>query len=150
MENQKKLGAAAFLPLIVFLALYVGCGITFTLTGVEDPFGQFPRHVALLAGVAAKEAVVSTMGTAYSLGDVDPEDAQSLGQLLQSNPNWNKATALSLMLFVLLYSPCFVSLVVIQREAGGWRWLIFSMVFNTLLAFAVSVAAYQIGLVVWD
>ena len=39
---------------------------------------------------------------------------------------------------------------VIQREAGGWRWLIFSMVFNTLLAFAVSVAAYQIGLVVWD
>ena len=52
MENQKKLGAAAFLPLIVFLALYVGCGITFTLMGVEDPFGQFPRHVALLAGVA--------------------------------------------------------------------------------------------------
>ena len=52
MENQKKLGAAAFLPLIVFLALYVGCGITFTLMGMEDPFGQFPRHVALLAGVA--------------------------------------------------------------------------------------------------
>ena len=78
------------------------------------------------------------------------EGVQRLGQLLQNNPNWNKATALSLMLFVLLYSPCFVSLVVIQREAGGWRWLIFSMVFNTLLAFAVSVAAYQIGLVVWD
>ena len=111
---------------------------------------EWRTDIALLAGVAAKEAVVSTMGTAYSLGDVDPEDAQSLGQLLQSNPNWNKATALSLMLFVLLYSPCFVSLVVIQREAGGWRWLIFSMVFNTLLAFAVSVAAYQIGLVVWD
>ena len=111
---------------------------------------EWRTDIALLAGVAAKEAVVSTMGTAYSLGDVDPEDAQSLGQLLQSNPNWNKATALSLLLFVLLYSPCFVSLVVIQREAGGWRWLIFSMVFNTLLAFAVSVAAYQIGLVVWD
>ena len=111
---------------------------------------EWRTDIALLAGVAAKEAVVSTMGTAYSLGDVDPEDAQSLGQLLQNNPNWNKATALSLMLFVLLYSPCFVSLVVIQREAGGWRWLIFSMVFNTLLAFAVSVAAYQIGMVVWD
>ena len=34
MENQKRLGASAFLPLIVFLALYVGCGITFTLMGV--------------------------------------------------------------------------------------------------------------------
>ncbi len=52
MENQKKLGGLSFLPLIVFLALYVGCGITFTLMGTEDPFGQFPRHVALLAGVA--------------------------------------------------------------------------------------------------
>ena len=52
MENQKKLGASAFLPLIVFLALYIGCGITFTLMGVESPFGQFPRHVALLAGIA--------------------------------------------------------------------------------------------------
>ena len=52
MENQKKLGPIAFLPLIVFLALYVGCGITFTLMGAESPFGQFPRHVALLAGIA--------------------------------------------------------------------------------------------------
>ena len=52
MENQKKLGASAFLPLIVFLALYVGCGIAFTLMGSEDAFGMFPRHVALLAGVA--------------------------------------------------------------------------------------------------
>ena len=52
MENQKKLGPIAFLPLIVFLALYVGCGITFTLMGTESPFGQFPRHVALLAGIA--------------------------------------------------------------------------------------------------
>ena len=52
MENQKKLGPIAFLPLIVFLVLYVGCGITFTLMGAESPFGQFPRHVALLAGVA--------------------------------------------------------------------------------------------------
>ena len=52
MENQKKLGASAFLPLIVFLALYVGCGITFTLMGVESPFSFFPRHVALLFGLA--------------------------------------------------------------------------------------------------
>lgn len=52
MENKKQLGALAFLPLLVFLGLYVGCGIAFTLMGTESPFGQFPRHVALLAGVA--------------------------------------------------------------------------------------------------
>lgn len=53
MEKQKKnLGSVAFLPLIVFLVCYVGCGITFTLMGADDPFGKFPRHVALLAGCA--------------------------------------------------------------------------------------------------
>lgn len=61
MENQKKLGASAFLPLIVFLALYVGCGIAFTLMGSEDAFGMFPRHVALLVGVAVALAMVPKM-----------------------------------------------------------------------------------------
>ena len=110
---------------------------------------EWRTNIALLAGIAAKEAVVSTMGTAYSLGDVDPEDAKPLETLLQQAPGWSKATALSLMLFVLLYSPCFVSLIVIQREAGGWRWLFFSIFFNTALAYGVSVIAYQIGKVVW-
>ena len=110
---------------------------------------EWRTDIALLAGIAAKEAVVSTMGTAYSLGDVDPEDARPLETLLQQAPGWSKATALSLMLFVLLYSPCFVSLVVIQREAGGWRWLFFSIFFNTARAYGVAVVAYQIGKAVW-
>ena len=41
----------AFLPLVVFLVIYVGCGITFTLMGAESPFGMFPRHVAILVGI---------------------------------------------------------------------------------------------------
>lgn len=61
MENQKKLGGSAFLPLLVFLALYVGCGITFTLMGIESPFGQFPRHVALLGGIAVALLLVPSM-----------------------------------------------------------------------------------------
>ena len=53
MENKKKnLGAISFLPLIIFLVLYVGCGLVFTLKGAEDPFTKLPRHVALLAGCA--------------------------------------------------------------------------------------------------
>ena len=49
--NEKKYGAISFLPLIVFLALYIGSGIFFTLIGVEGAFKKFPRHVALLAGI---------------------------------------------------------------------------------------------------
>lgn len=42
-----------FLPLLIFLGLYVGCGVTFTLMGQENPFSQFPRYVALLFGIAS-------------------------------------------------------------------------------------------------
>ena len=49
--KEKKYGAISFLPLIVFLALYIGSGIFFTLIGAEGAFKKFPRHVALLAGI---------------------------------------------------------------------------------------------------
>lgn len=52
LGEQKKLGFSAFLPLLVFLALYVGCGVTFTIMGKESPFSYFPRHTALLFGLA--------------------------------------------------------------------------------------------------
>lgn len=120
------------------------------LEPVTRPIGfDWRTDVALVGGIAAKEAIVSTLGTAYSLGEVDPEEAEPLAARLQADPNWSPATALSLMLFVLLYSPCFVALVVIKNEAGGWRWLVFAMVFNTLLAYAVSAVAYNVGLSIW-
>ncbi|MBO5490191.1 MAG: ferrous iron transport protein B [Desulfovibrio sp.] len=125
--------------------------------GVEPvlaPLGyDWRTNISLIAGVAAKEAVVGTLGTAWSLGEIadaeDEEETKSLGDRLKAAPNWSKATALSLMLFVLLYSPCFVALVVIKQEAGGWKWLFFSLVFNTALAYGVAFAAYRIGRAVW-
>ena len=112
---------------------------------LTKPVGfDWRTDVALIGGIAAKEAIVSTLGTAYSLGEQDPEEATSLAERLAQDPNWNKATALSLMLFVLLYSPCFVALVVIRQEAGSWGWVAFSMIFNTVFAYGVAAAAYRI------
>ncbi|MBO4335503.1 MAG: ferrous iron transport protein B [Desulfovibrio sp.] len=118
------------------------------------PLGyDWRTDIALIAGVAAKEAVVGTLGTAWSLGEIDDaedeEATKSLSDRLKEAPNWSKATALSLMLFVLLYSPCFVALVVIKQEAGGWKWLFFSMIFNTALAYFVAWLGYRIGLSIW-
>lgn len=103
--------------------------------------------IALIGGIAAKEAIVSTLGTAYSLGEEDPEEATSLAERIRHDPNWNQATALALMLFVLLYSPCFVALVVIRQEAGNWGWVAFSMLFNTGVAFGVAVAVHKAGMI---
>lgn len=114
-----------------------------------EPVGQaagfdWRVNIALLAGIAAKEVVISTLGTAYSLGDVDPEDAdQTLGQRLAADDSWNMAKATALMLFVLLYSPCFISVVVLRQEAGSWLWALFPVVGNTVLAYGVAVASYQ-------
>lgn len=105
--------------------------------------------IALIAGVAAKEAVVSTLGTAWAIGEQDPDDAQPLAERLQSEPGWSKATAIALMLFVLLYSPCFVALITIKQESGSWGWLFFSIIFNTSLAYGVAFLVFQFASRFW-
>uniref|UniRef100_B8DPR3 Ferrous iron transport protein B n=1 Tax=Nitratidesulfovibrio vulgaris (strain DSM 19637 / Miyazaki F) TaxID=883 RepID=B8DPR3_NITV9 len=102
-------------------------------------------NIALVGGFAAKEVIVSTLGTAYSLGEVDAEDAGSLAERIKADPHWTPAAAAALMVFVLLYAPCFVTVVAIKQESGSWRWAIFSTVFSTILAFGLAVAVYQIG-----
>ncbi|MBI9085302.1 MAG: ferrous iron transport protein B [Desulfobacterales bacterium] len=102
-------------------------------------------NIALVGGFAAKEVIVSTLGTAYSLGEVDPEESQPLSQALRATPGWRPLTALSLIIFTIFYAPCFVAVVCISREAGSWKWGAFSMVFNTVLAFSLAVAVFQVG-----
>ena len=84
-------------------------------------------NIALVGGFAAKEVVVSTLGTAYSLGDIAPEATDSLGEKLAASPNWSPLTAAALIIFIMFYSPCFVTVVCIAREAGSWKWGLFSM-----------------------
>jgi ferrous iron transport protein B len=102
-------------------------------------------NIALVGGFAAKEVVISTLGTAYSLGAVDPEESGSLADTLKTNPGWSPLVALSLIIFIMFYSPCFVSVVCIVREAGSWKWGFFAMVFNTVLAYILAVLVFQTG-----
>jgi len=101
-------------------------------------------NIAMLGGFAAKEVIISTLGTVYSMGEVDTKDAESLGDRLVKDPNWNPVTAVSALLFIMFYAPCFVTVVCIAKESS-WNWALFSMAFNTFFAFAASVAVFQIG-----
>jgi ferrous iron transport protein B len=117
-----------------------------SLEGVSQWAGfNWRVNIALVGGFAAKEVVVSTLGTAYSLGETDPEERESLSQTLVNAPGWSPLAALSLIVFIMFYAPCFVSVVCIAKEAGSWKWGLFSMVFNTLLAFSLAVLVYQVG-----
>ena len=116
-----------------------------TLETITAPAGfDWRTNIALVGGIAAKEVVVSTLGTAYSLGEIDEENERSLADRIKADPNWTTANAVALLLFTLLYSPCFVTLAVIKQESGKWRWLFFSLFFNLALAYGVAVGANQL------
>jgi ferrous iron transport protein B len=112
---------------------------------VMEPLGlDWRASVAMLSGAAAKEIVVSTLGVLYSVEDAQ-EDSSSLSEQLISSGNYSRASALAMMIFVMLYFPCVATISAIAQEAGGWKWALFSVVYNTLLAWVVAFAAYQIG-----
>ncbi len=102
-------------------------------------------NIALVGGFAAKEVIVSTLGTAYSLGEVDPENTTSLTDRLANDTHWNPIAALAFLFFIMFYSPCFVTVVAIAKEAGSWKWAFFSMGFNTVFAFSMAVGIFQLG-----
>ena len=113
---------------------------------VMRPLGlDWRASVALLSGAAAKEIVVSTLGVLYSAEDGG--DGDSLSVRLISSGNYTQASALAMMIFILLYFPCIATVMAIAHEAGGWKYAVFSIVYNTLLAWCVAFAAYRIG--VW-
>ena len=116
------------------------------LEGISKWAGfDWRTNIALVGGFAAKEVVVSALGTAYSLGEVDPEESDSLSEILAKTPGWSPLAALSLIIFTIFYAPCFVTVVMIVRESGSWKWGAFSMAFNTTLAFVLAALVFQIG-----
>ncbi len=102
--------------------------------------------IALISGLAAKEVVVSTLGTIYSLGEIDPEDASSLAEKLQKDPDWNKLKAVTFLIFCLIYLPCIVAVAVFFRESGSKiKWLLFLTFWTTVAAWIISFIVYQGG-----
>jgi ferrous iron transport protein B len=102
-------------------------------------------NIALVGGFAAKEVIVSTLGTAYSLGQAAAEDAAPLKHLLQADPRWTRAAALAFLVFIMFYAPCFVTAIAIAKESGSWKWAVFSIGFNTMTASTLAVLIFQIG-----
>jgi ferrous iron transport protein B len=97
--------------------------------------------VALLTGFVAKEIVVSTMGILYA---VEEEESDALQKAIISS-GMTPLSALSMMIFVLLYLPCFATIAAIKRETGSFKWMFFSIAYTTCLAWVVAFSVYQGG-----
>lgn len=103
---------------------------------------------SLLTGCAAKEVVVSTLGVLY----VDDNNAELLSDKLQTPSKitgkapFTTASALGFLVFVLLYFPCIATIAAIIKETGSWKWGIFSIFYNTSLAWVFAFIIYRIAL----
>lgn len=118
---------------------------------ILEPLGfSWRATVAAIAGVPAKEIVVSTLGVLYTGSDEATE--ASLSERLSTplvgatEPDFNAASALAFMIFILLYCPCTATLVAIVRETRSWRYGVFAALYNTALAWVLSFAVYRIAL----
>jgi len=103
-------------------------------------FGFWQAAVALLAGFAAKELVVSTFGALFS---AELAGKLSLTQVMAHH--FTPASGLAFMVFVLLYVPCVATIAAIKAETASWRWPIFVVVYTTALAWMAALVIYQIG-----
>jgi ferrous iron transport protein B len=111
------------------------------------PIGLDGRSgIALIAGLAAKEVVVSTFGTIYALGEVDMAAPESLRERLARDPAWNPVKAMAFLMFCLIYLPCVTATAVFFRESGSsLKWLWFLIFWTTVLAWGMAFLVYQIG-----
>lgn len=118
---------------------------------IIKPLGfDWKMGVSILAGVGAKEIVVSTMGILYHSKDSNENLALTLQQqTYTSGANkgekiFTPLVAYAFMLFVLLYFPCMAVIAAIGRE-GGKRWAFFTLFYTTAIAWLVACLVYQIG-----
>ncbi len=118
---------------------------------VLAPLGfSWRATVAAVAGVPAKEIVVSTLGVLYTGSEEASE--HSLSQRLSTSltgagkPDFNRANALSFMIFILLYCPCVATIVAIVKETRSWRYGLFTIMYNTAVAWLAAFIAYRVAL----
>ena len=126
-----------------------------TVEPVFRPQGfNWKLDVSLIAGLGAKEIVASTIGVLYngddSFADDDTySDDQGKYDVIRQQMQADGLTPLSAycyLLFVLLYFPCIATIVAIKNETGSWRWAAVAAAYTTCVAWAVSAAVYQIGM----
>ncbi len=124
-----------------------------TIEPVLRPLGfDWKTGVALVAGLGAKEIVVSTLGTLYSLEDeealAEEEEPvmKSFAQRAREQSGYTPLVAYVLMLFTLIYVPCLAVIAVMKRETNGWKWPLFTIGYTITLAWIVCFVVYQGGM----
>ncbi|WP_177505215.1 ferrous iron transport protein B [Anaerosinus sp.] len=110
-------------------------------------FATWEAGAAVITGILAKEAVVSTLGVLYGVAEVSEEAMEAAGQMQGSlGIAFTSLSAYAFMIFAALYTPCMTALGTIKKEIATWKWTLFSAVYTFMVAWVISLLVYQIGL----
>ena len=123
---------------------------------VLEPLGfDWKMGVGIVAGVGAKELVVSTLGVMYAHPDTlaaevgvqqDPEELAGETHLQSSlKRSVTPAGALAYMVFILLYFPCVATFIAIRNESGSWKWAIITAIYTIVLAWIAAFITFRIA-----
>ncbi len=117
------------------------------------PLGfDWKMSVSLVTGITAKEFIISTLGVVYKAEEEPVEGEQvstSLMARIKEEEMFNKANALSFMIFALLYMPCVATAYTIRKETGTWKWALLSIFSTIAVAWIAAFFAYKIGLMLF-
>jgi ferrous iron transport protein B len=110
---------------------YFGRAISYAFWWMKTTTGDsigWEYGAALLSGLVAKEVIIGTLGALLG----------SLGAII----GLGQAAGFGLLVFILLYVPCVATLAVIKKETNSWKWMLFSLIFTTVIAYVLSAATY--------
>lgn len=119
---------------------------------VIEPLGfDWKIGVGLITSFAAREVVVSTLATLYSVED-EGEDFVSLSESMKADinpktgkPVFNTLVAISLMVFFVYAAQCLATFAIIKQETNSWKWPLIMIAYMTTLAYVASLVVYQSG-----
>jgi len=109
------------------------------------PLGfDWKMNVALQAGLAAKEVVVSTLGVLYSIGNDATEESKSLADNIRKHIPF--ASAIAFIVVIMTYLPCLAATTVFAKEAGSWKYAVYLFIFTSVVAYVLAFIAYRVAL----
>ena len=122
-------------------------GIGHALAPIMAPagLGFWPIVVAIIAGVSAKEVVVSSTAILFRVANVNSAAGMAAVHAGLAAMGFGPLNAYCLMVFCLLYVPCAATIGVIKKESGSWKWTAFSVCFQVAVAYGMAFLIYQIG-----
>lgn len=110
--------------------------------------GFWQIAVALIAGISAKEVVVSSCAVLFGIVNASSDAGMAAFSSALQGIGFGELNAFCLMVFCLLYIPCAAALATIRKESNSWAWMGFTALFQLVVAWVVTFIVYQVGLLI--